>query len=177
MAEYTLRKEQKAFAFDRTIAPVLTIDSGDTVTFETGDFAYERLSKGEAVEAIGLENFNAVTGPVYVNGAVPGDALRVEVLDVQVRRAWSVWLPGFGGLGAHTTSTRVREIPLRDGRAHISESVSTPIRPMIGCIGVAPGHRRERRADVPSTRDRGLPDLDPGDPDEVPALESVERHY
>jgi amidase len=138
MAEYTLRKEQKAFAFDRTIAPALTIDSGDTVTFETGDFAYERLSKGEAVEAIGLENFNAVTGPVYVNGAAPGDALRVEVLDVQVRRAWSVWLPGFGGLGAHTTSTRVREIPLRDGRAHISESVSTPIRPMIGCIGVAP---------------------------------------
>src|SRR3954469_9252165 len=96
---YRLQKEQRAFAFDRTIAPVLEIDSGDIVTFETGDAAYERLSKGESVEAIGLENFNAVTGPVAVRGAQPGDALKVEILDIQVTRAWSVWLPDFGGLG------------------------------------------------------------------------------
>ena len=55
-----------------TIPPVLEIDSGDTVTFETGDAAYERLSNGESVEAIGLENFNAVTGPVVVRGAATG---------------------------------------------------------------------------------------------------------
>lgn len=138
MSEYSLAKEQRAFAFDASITPVLTIASGDTVTFETGDVAYERLSLGETVEVIGLENFNAVTGPVYVSGAQPGDALKVEILDVQVRRAWSVWLPGFGGLGAHTTSTQVREIPLKDGRAHITDTLSVPIRTMIGCIGVAP---------------------------------------
>jgi amidase len=133
-----ISKEQRAFAFDPTLSPVLTIAPGDTVIFETGDAAYERLSKGETVEAIKLENFNAVTGPVYVEGAEPGDALKVEVLDVQVRRAWSVWLPGFGALGAHTDTTMVREILLRDGRAHISDDLSVPLRPMIGCIGVAP---------------------------------------
>jgi amidase len=138
MATYQLKQEQRAFSFDRTIPPVLRIVSGDTVTFETGDVAYERLSKGEAVEAIGLENFNAVTGPVYVEDAEPGDALKVEILDVQVRRAWSVWLPQFGGLGAQTDTTRVKEIALRDGRAYISDSLSVPIRTMIGCIGVAP---------------------------------------
>jgi amidase len=138
MATYWLKKEQRAFSFDPTIPPVLEIDSGDTVTFETGDAAYERLSKGETVEAIGLENFNAVTGPVLVRGAQTGDALRVEILDVQVTRAWSVWLPQFGGLGAHTQETQVRQIPLRDGRAEISDSLSVPIRTMIGCIGVAP---------------------------------------
>lgn len=135
---YQLAKEQRAFAFDRSITPVLEIESGDTVTFETGDVAYERLSKGETVEAIGLENFNAVTGPVFVRGAQPGDALKVEILDVQVTRAWSVWLPEFGGLGAKTTTVQVRQIPLPDGRAHISDQLSVPIRPMIGCIGVAP---------------------------------------
>ncbi|MBN8638524.1 MAG: acetamidase/formamidase family protein, partial [Anaerolineae bacterium] len=128
MATYQLKKEQRAFSFDRTIPPVLRIVSGDTVTFETGDVAYERLSKGEAVDVIGLENFNAVTGPVYVEDAEPGDALKVEILDVQVRRAWSVWLPQFGGLGAQTDATRVKEIALRDGRAHISDSLSVPIR-------------------------------------------------
>jgi amidase len=137
-ATYSLKKEQRAFSFDPTIPPVLEIESGDTVTFETGDVAYERLSKGETVDAIGLENFNAVTGPVFVKGAASGDALKVEVLDVQVRRAWSVWLPSFGGLGARTQQMHVKEIPLRDGRAHINDKVSVPIRPMIGCIGLAP---------------------------------------
>jgi amidase len=135
---YTLQKEQRAFSFDPTLTPVLQVESGDTVTFETGDVAYERLSNGETVEIIGLENFNAVTGPVYVNGAQPGDALKIDILDIQVRRAWSVWLPQFGGLGAHTKDIGVRQIPLRDGRAHISDTLSVPIRPMIGCIGVAP---------------------------------------
>lgn len=137
-ATYSLKKEQRAFAFDRTVAPVLEIDSGDTVTFETGDVAYERLSKGETVEAIGLENFNAVTGPVLVRGAQPGDALKIEILDIQVRRAWSVWLPDFGGLGKQTKAVRVREIGLNVGRAHITDQLSVPIKPMIGCVGVAP---------------------------------------
>jgi amidase len=140
--EYRLSKEQKAFAFDPTLPPVLTIASGDTVTFETGDAAYERLSNGEPVEAIGLENFNAVTGPVYVEGAQPGDALKIEILDVQVTRAWSVWLPGFGGLGAHTRDLRVMQTPLRDGRAWLNDNLSVPIEPMIGCIGLAPAEGR-----------------------------------
>jgi amidase len=138
MSDYTLAKEQNSTAFDRTIASVLEIESGDTVTFNTSDIAYNRLYNGEAVDAIGLENFNRVTGPVLVRGAQPGDALQIEVLDVQVTRAWSVWLPQFGGLGGGTTATRVMETPLRDGRAYINDNLSVPIRPMIGCIGVAP---------------------------------------
>jgi amidase len=138
MATYTLKKEQRNFAFEASNPPALEIDSGDTVTFETGDVAYERLSKGETVEAIGLENFNAVTGPVYVRGAQPGDALRIHVRDVQVTRAWSVWLPDFGGLGKFTKDVRVLQTPLKNGRAHISDTLSVPIKPMIGCIGVAP---------------------------------------
>lgn len=133
-----LKKGQRAFAFDPTITPVLHVDSGDTVTFETGDEAYERLANGESVEAIGLENFNVVTGPVFVRGAEPGDALKVEVLDVQVRSAWSVWLPKFGGLGGRTETMHVKQIPLVDGMAQISARVSVPVQPMIGCIGLAP---------------------------------------
>lgn len=138
MATFTLKKEQKTFSFSAANPPVLEIDSGDTVTFETGDAAYERLSKGESVEAIGLGNFNAVTGPVVVRGAQPGDALKIEILDVQVTRAWSVWLPDFGGLGKQTKELRVKQTPLKDGRAYINDRLSVPIKPMIGCIGVAP---------------------------------------
>lgn len=138
MSSYTLSKDQKAFAFDASIPHVLEIESGDTVTFETGDVAYERLSKGETVEAIGLENFNAVTGPVRVKGAEPGDALKIEIVDVQVTRAWSVWLPDFGGLGKYTKEVEVKPILLRNERAYISNRLSVEIKPMIGCIAVAP---------------------------------------
>jgi amidase len=138
MASFTLDNEQKTFSFSPAHPPVLTIDSGDTVTFKTGDAAYERLSKGEAVNAIGLENFNAVTGPVYVRDAQPGDALRVEIVDVQVTRAWSVWLPDFGGLGKYTKETQVRQIRLDGGHAWITDTLSVPVQTMIGCIGVTP---------------------------------------
>lgn len=138
MATHTLTKDQKAFAFDASIPPVLEIDSGDVVTFETGDAAYDRLSKGEPVESIGLENFNAVTGPVFVRGAEPGDALKIRIQDVKVTSAWSVWLPDFGGLGKRTKEVMTKQILLKDGRAYISNMLSVPIKTMIGCIGVAP---------------------------------------
>jgi acetamidase/formamidase len=137
MAEHTLPAETFQVSFDASIPPALQIDPGDTVTFQTSDVAYDRLAAGESVEAIGLPNFNRVTGPVSVRGAAPGDALRVEVLDVQVHRAWSVWLPGFGGLGHHSEVQRAMQTPLVDGHAQIG-SHRVPLRPMIGCIGTAP---------------------------------------
>jgi amidase len=137
-----LSRDQRAFAFDRDVPPVADIDPGAVVVFETGDAAYERLSRGESVDAIGLQNFNAVTGPVRVRGAEPGDAVRVDVLDIRVTRAWSVWLPGFGGLGERTAEMRVMQVPLEDGRARISERLTVPVAPMIGCIGLAPAEGR-----------------------------------
>lgn len=137
MAEHTLPAETFQVSFDASIPPALEIDPGDTVTFQTSDVAYERLAAGESVEAIGLPNFNRVTGPVNVRGAAPGDALRIEVLDVQVSKAWSVWLPGFGGLGHRSEAQRAMQTPLVDGHAQIG-SHRVPLRPMIGCIGTAP---------------------------------------
>ena len=122
----------------RCDAPVARVAGGSVIRFETGDVAYERLAKGETVEQIGLETFNRVTGPVFVEGAAPGDALRVEILDVEIVRSWSVWLPGFGALGAHTQTVQAHQIPLEGGRAVISKRLSVPIEPMIGCIGLAP---------------------------------------
>lgn len=164
MAEYTLTKDQRGLAFDRSVPPVLEIESGDTVTFQTGDAAYERLSKGETVEAIGLENFNAVTGPVFVRGAEAGDALRCEVLDVRLTRAWSVWLPGFGGLGSKTDSIRVMQTPIEGDRVRLSETVTVPVEPMIGCIGVAPaeGTGSTFQPTLPSGGNMDLREMSPG---------------
>jgi amidase len=134
---YVLSLDRRNPAFDSAIPSALEVDPGAVVTFETGDDAYTRLAAGEPVEEIGLENFNLVTGPVAVRGAEPGDALRLDVLSIAVHRAWSVWLPGFGGLGGRTDEMGVREIPLENGIARIGE-IGVPVEPMIGCIGLAP---------------------------------------
>ena len=136
--DLTLTKAQHTVDFRPDHVPVATVATGATIRFETGDIAYERLSRGEALDAIGLETFNRVTGPVYVEGAVPGDALRVEILDVAIHRSWSVWLPGFGALGGYTQETVAKQIPLEDGVAVISDRLRVPVDPMIGCIGLAP---------------------------------------
>jgi amidase len=136
--DVVLSKEQHTLDFRATHEPRVRVRDGAIVRFETGDIAYERLSKGESLESIGLETFNRVTGPVFVEGAEPGDALRVEILDVEIHRSWSVWLPGFGGLGGYTQETIARQVPLEDGFAVISSRIRVPVEPMIGCLGLAP---------------------------------------
>lgn len=138
MPTHHISKRHAMRAFDAAVPPVVTIDAGDTVHFETGDDAYERLYAGESVDVIGIENFNAVTGPVAVRGAEPGDALRIEVLDISIRRAWAVRIPDFGPLGEGIDHTEVRPVAVSDGFAALSPRLKVPLAPMIGCIGVCP---------------------------------------
>jgi amidase len=131
-----------AHHFDASLPPALEVDPGAVVAFETGDDAYARLARGEPPEAIKDEEYNAVTGPVLVRGAAPGDVLRIEVVDVALERAWLVWLPGHGPLGRYNDQVQVRPVRLEGGRAHLSGRLSVPLEPMIGCIGLAPGRGR-----------------------------------
>jgi amidase len=137
-ATHFLSRDRMALAFSASLPPVLEIDPGDVVTFETGDAAYERLWRGEDPDAIKAEAYNAVTGPVLVRGVEPGDAIRIDVLAVEVERVWAVWSPGFGPLGRWTDRPQVCPLPVVDGHARISDRLAVPLEPMIGCIGLAP---------------------------------------
>lgn len=137
---YFIPKERRAFALDATLPPVLEVTPPCIVTFETGDMIYARLAQGETVEEIGFQNFNPVTGPVFINGTEPGDVLRVEVLEVEVTSAWSAWVPGVGRWGKKTDGLQVRQIALTDQWAIINERIKVPLEPMIGCIGLAPAN-------------------------------------
>jgi amidase len=130
--------DRRAFSFDRALPPVLEVDPGSTVRFETSDEVLARLAAGEPLEEIGIHNINAVTGPVLVRGAQPGDALRVDVLAIEVERVWALWLGGFGPLGGRIEGVRALETHVEDGRVRIGAGLTVPLEPMIGCIGVAP---------------------------------------
>jgi amidase len=134
--------KNRSFHFDARLPAALEVDPGAVVTFETSDRAYERLAEGESVNAIGDEEYNAVTGPVVVRGAEPGDALRIDILDVAISRAWLVWLPEFGPLGDLIDEILVREVAIDGDRLVISDQLHLPLEPMIGCIGLAPAKGR-----------------------------------
>jgi amidase len=129
---------QHQFGFDPKLPPVARVAVGDEIVFETNDDAYERLSAGETIHSIGMESFNAVSGPVEIMGARPGDTLQVDILAIEMRRAWLVWLPGFGALGDRTRVRIARQCVVRDGDIELSARLSVPLRAMVGCIGVAP---------------------------------------
>jgi len=85
------------------IEPVVEVDPGDTVIYETRDAFDCQLSWGSTEEDVAGVNLNLVhplTGPVYVKGAESGDLLEVEIVEIEAD-PWEQWgytiqVPGFG---------------------------------------------------------------------------------
>ena len=125
-------------AFERIERPALEIDSGEVVTFETSDDAYERLWRGESPDEIPDVDYNIVTGPVVIRGAEPGDSLRIEILDIHIARAWAVWIPDYGPFGSLTDHVQVQPLTITGGQLALSNRLKIPLAPMIGCMGLAP---------------------------------------
>jgi acetamidase/formamidase len=113
-------KERHAFALDASLPPILAVTPPCVVTFETRDMPYVRLAQGDTVAEIGFQNFNPVTCPVLVHGAEPGDVLRIEVLEITVKSAWSAWFPGLGMWGKQTDHVQIRQVPIEDEWAIIN---------------------------------------------------------
>jgi amidase len=132
-----LSKEHTIFSFDANTAPAYEIDAGSILKIETSDEGYYLLSQGIPEEQL-KKKTNPVTGPVYIRGARVGDVLSIEILAIEITRAWSVWLKNYGSLGDKTSETQVSEIPIRDNRLILSSRLCVPLDPMVGCIGVAP---------------------------------------
>jgi formamidase len=84
------------------IPPVVTCDPGDEIVLQTRDAFDGQMGPQATLETVAGPNLNVVhplTGPVYVNGAEPGDLLEVEILEVEPDRyGYTVQVPGFGFL-------------------------------------------------------------------------------
>ncbi|MCE7741235.1 MAG: acetamidase/formamidase family protein [Candidatus Heimdallarchaeota archaeon] len=128
------------FKADPKNPAVLTIDSGDTVIFECRDAFNQTIQKPEDLPIdFDMEQINPATGPVYVNGAEPGDTLEVHILEVDVADQGSCCIiPDFGFLAPEYPEPWTRIIPIKDGYAEFSDKVKIPIDPFPGTIIVAP---------------------------------------
>ena len=137
----TVSSRHHTFEFRPDIAPVLRVRSGDVVRFETSPEPAERLfaAGDDWCAQLDTRRLNAVTGPVFIDGVEPGDAVRVDILEIETLDwGWNAFIPGFGMLCENLSAPMLRRIPLVDGRCWITDALSIPLRPMIGCLGLAP---------------------------------------
>lgn len=127
--------------FDKDLEPALTIrpGTGEVIGFETDDSVYAQLHERGSLDKVTAE-INPVTGPVHVEGAEPGDTLAVRIHQIDlIEHGWSVYLPGVGALARRMgEEAMARKVPIVDGQVRLTESLSHPVLPMIGCIGTAP---------------------------------------
>jgi amidase len=132
---------QTVFSFRPDAEPVLRVRPGEIVRFETSPEPVERLFAAGAdwTEVIDVRAINAVTGPVFIEGVMPGDAVSVEVLAIEPRDwGWNAAIPGFGLLDGLLPEPMLERLPIQDGEVIVSDRVRLPLRPMIGCLGLAP---------------------------------------
>jgi len=128
------------FKADRNNPPVLKVDSGDTVIFECRDAFNQVIKNPEDLPVdFDMEKINPATGPVYVEGAEPGDTLEVHIVKVDVAEQGSCCIiPNFGYLASEFPEPWTKIIPIKDGFAEYSDKIKIPIDPFPGTIIVAP---------------------------------------
>ena len=149
MAERSLRAEPTHSRWNRALAPRLHIASGDTVRMECVD-----ASGGQVRPSMTLSQFleidrtriHALTGPIFIENAEPGDVLQVDVLEVAHKGwGWSSVLSGLGFLKERFVDPFLFHWTL-DG--DVTESLGpaiVPLRPFCGVMGVAQAEDGEFR--------------------------------
>jgi acetamidase/formamidase len=157
-----LKRTQTHGVWDHSIAPIIRVVPGDTVVVEMQNASGGQLAADSAASDLATLDFgriNPVTGPIYVEGARPGDALVVEILELDVDTwGWTANIPGFGLLAERFTEPALRTSRIAGGSIELFTGMRLPAVPMIGTIGVAPAEAGVFSV-IPPTRNGGNMDI------------------
>jgi acetamidase/formamidase len=137
-----ITRKQFHYKWNRAHKPVIKVNPGETVSFDVNDVLSWQLtarSTSSDLNHLDGEKFYPLAGPVYVNGAIPGDALVLDILDVKIDDfGWTAIIPGYGLLDEFK-EPYLYKWKLTDKRfAHFEKGIEIPIRPFCGVLGVAP---------------------------------------
>ncbi len=139
---HSIGRDTFHYLWNRSHKPALRIKPGDEVFFDINDvwsWLITRKTKSADLPSIDNSKLYPLAGPVYVEGAEPGDTVTVEVLDVQNDYwGWSGIFPGLGLL-EEFKEPYLYKWELKDKRfAHFEKGIKIPIRPFCGVMGVSP---------------------------------------
>jgi acetamidase/formamidase len=129
-------------AWDNTLQPTLRIDSGDVVSYDLRMAGYGQVGEGATFSetTFDFETLYHLLGPVYVDGARPGDTLRIDILDLKPGAwGWCAILPNLGTLPDHFPEPYLRTFNLRArDYAELPGGVQVPLAPFLGTMGTHP---------------------------------------
>ena len=152
MKQVPARFDTVHFGFhDATLAPILTIESGEEILVSTvsadpnHDVPAEWLpAQIKDIHARGQRGTgpHILTGPIAIRGARPGDVLQVDIIDIRLtqRYGFNVVSPLKGMFGSEfpIQKTTIIPIDLEAGLAEIAPGLRVPTRPFFGQMCVAP---------------------------------------
>jgi acetamidase/formamidase len=142
---HTIHNHQCHFGWDNSNKPVVKAKPGETIEFHPVDSSGGQLNSKSTVADIAALDFakvNPVAGPVFIDGAEPGDAIKVTLLDFTPSGwGWTANIPGFGLLAEHFTEPALHiwtydKISLTP--AAYGPGGKVPLKPFCGTIGLAP---------------------------------------
>ena len=131
------------YGWNNALEPAVRVHPGETLSFTIQDAGGGQFSPNATLETLknmDFGNINPVTGPVYVEGAEPGDALCVELLEFKTSGwGWTANIPGFGLLADQFPDPYLI-VSHHDAQAadFLPGVARVPIKPFTGVIGVAP---------------------------------------
>lgn len=136
---------QHHYGWDNSLAPAVRICAGEKLEFDVADASGGQLlptSSAADVSRMNFSKINPVTGPVFVEGAEPGDVLKVTLLSfVPSGWGWTANIPGFGLLAEEFTSPALHlwsYDPMSLAPALFGRWGKVPLKPFTGTVGVAP---------------------------------------
>jgi formamidase len=133
------------------IPPVLRVQPGERVVLETLDALDGQITPSTTAAQVATVNLDVVhplTGPVYINGAEPGDLLEINIVDVEPAEfGFTTQIPGFGFLRDVFPDSYIVHWTIADGYATAPElpGVRIPGASFPGVIGLAPSHELLQR--------------------------------
>ncbi|MFN4140459.1 acetamidase/formamidase family protein [Aestuariivirga sp.] len=143
--KHTIHQHQQNLCWDNSIKPAMTVAPGDTIEFRDIDATCGQITAKSTVGDIATLDFsriNPIAGPIYVDGAEPGDALKVTLLGFQSSGwAWTAIVPGFGLLADDFPEPALNIWSYDKSfsqSALYGPGAKVPLKPFCGTIGVAP---------------------------------------
>jgi acetamidase/formamidase len=142
MATHHLDDTQPHAFWDNSYPARLRIQPGDTVVFETleasaGQFGPDSVS--EAVRTLNFDLIHPLTGPVFIEGAEPGDALVVDIISLKHKGwGWNAVIPGFGLLAEDFPEPYLHHYKLGETTCEFRSDIQIPYEPFCGVMGVGP---------------------------------------
>ncbi len=136
----TVTRDKAFFAFSPDVLAVMRVAQGEEFAIETHDcFSGQLKLSSDTLETLDWSITNPATGPVYIEGAKPGDILRVDLLEVKATGpSVMVTIPDVGALGEFITEQETTILEHDGDNVVYKGKVRVKQKPMLGVIGVAP---------------------------------------